>query len=413
MTTPALDQSPDSPKGFTAQIIDYLIAEQPEHNFLVNTPAQVGGVTFENALRDAIIHCGFVIGHGKPVLERFSVDDQSLILGVYDDWRNTIVSHPKYRENLQFCDFTEKDLFADLLKYSGTTEITKELSSRIVKDPSFAGRLLGYAESFNKSKRFIYEWFSLTGAKSSSSVEAYLDLFELLVEAAPNKLEGTKLFPKLSEYKTADQKAIKDAVILGLLKRPMLFKSAYNGEKVVGPIFMATRNITDLKTACGNGLFRHFKAYVDGNLPDLFDAIASMSKDDAEKTGVGFWSNNASEADLLIRKATSYGISSGEIDQFLSAFAKLVDPELAKSELEGLTPYEKIVACDYVPVSVLKHIVASGRKQGLYSNDDILSAKGDELRKYEIAADYFSVQDFIEQNKKDIADEFLAQDLGL
>jgi len=57
--------------------------------------------------------------------------------------------------------------------------------------------------------------------------------------------------------------------------------------------------------------------------------------------------------------------------------------------------------------------VSDGRKHGIYSDREILSARGDELRKFSIASKYFSMQSFIEASPKDIADQFLASDLGL
>lgn len=416
MTTPDLNHLQAAPQSFTAKIIDYLTAEAPEHNFLVNTPSQVGDETFEDALRDAIIQCGLVIGHGKPVLQKFSMDDQNLILGVYDDWRTTILSHPKYRESLQYCDLTEKELFADLpKKFSRTIELTKELTRRASEDPSFSGRLLDYAASFNGSVRLFYDWFDLTQAESSDVVDANLDLFGIMVEKTSNRLDGSKLFPKLAAYATDKQKIILDEVILGLLKRPGLFKSAYQGEKhgqkVIGPIIMVTRSITELKIACEKGLIVHLDSYIDYNLQDLSHAIKEMSVPNLES---GFWNNVSGEVDALVRNINNLGVSPDDIDKLLGAFVKLAEPEFVdNAQMEGLTPYEKIVACDFVSDSVLKQIVATGRKQGLYTNEEILDAKGDELRKYALAADYFTVRDFIEHNKRDVADEFLAQDLGL
>jgi hypothetical protein len=135
-----------------------------------------------------------------------------------------------------------------------------------------------------------------------------------------------------------------------------------------------------------------------------------MSKDGPE---MDFWHNVASQTDLLIRNASSFRIDPLETNKLLDAFIKLVEPELLKPEFDQLTSYEKIVACDHIPEIFLKHIVSTGRKNGLYTNEEILNAKGDELRKYAIAADYFTVQSFIEHSKKDIAGDFLAHDLGL
>ena len=413
MTTPDLDQSQATLQGFTAQIVDYLTAEQPEHNFLVNTPRQLDDKTFEHALRDAIIHCGLGIRHGKPVLQKFSVDDQNLILDIYDDWRNTILAHPKYREGLEYSDLAEKQLFSELKKHSGTPALTKEFSARGAKDPAFAGRLLAYAESFGKVSGFIYQWFDLTKINSANDVGAYLDLFELLAKDSTRVLDGRKLFPPMALYVTDRQKEVRDAVILGLLKRPGLFKAVNGILKIAGPVAMVSMAITDLRTACENGLIGHLNHYIDVNLQDISNYIKGSSFTDGQKNSFGFWSNQATDIDALIRNVGRLNVSPHDIDQLLGAYSKLVEPVLSYEAVDEFASFENFVACEEVPMIILKKMVADGRKHGLYSNDEILAARGDELRKYAIAADFFTVQSFIEHSKKDIAEDFLAHDLGL
>ena len=413
MTAPDLDQSQADPQSFTAKIVDYLTAEQPEHNFLVNTPRQLGDKTFEHALRDAIIHCGLGIRPEKPVLEKFSGDDQKLILDTLADFKSTIHAHPIYRQELDYSDLPEAELFNDLKTYSGTAGLIQELSARIAKDPSFADRLFDYAESLGKGEGYLYDWFDLTKVKAVSDVETYLDLFELMGKDTTRELDGRKLFPKMMFYVTDEQKVVRDAVILGLLKRPGLFKSINGAYKVAGPVAMASVAITDLRGACDNGLIGYLSNYIDANLKDIHFYLKGSSFTNGQKHEFGFWNNQANDIDKLIHNAAQINVPAHDMGRLLGAYIKLIEPVLSYKAIDEYTSFEKIVACEEVPMIILKKMVADGREHGLYSNDEILAARGDEIRKYAIAADYFTVQSFIEHSKKDIAGDFLAHDLGL
>lgn len=146
---------------------------------------------------------------------------------------------------------------------------------------------------------------------------------------------------------------------------------------------------------------------------DLHNNIRELSFTGDHKNAFGFWHNLSSHVENLFREVERLGLAKDDIDDLMKAFVKLVDPVLSHPTLTDATRFEKIIVCDDVPMFLLKKIIADGRKQGLFTNEEIFSARGDELQKYAVAADYFTVGSFIEQSPKEIADEFLAQDLGL
>jgi len=412
MTTPVLDQSPDAPQGFTVEIIDYLTAEQPEHNFLVNTPHQVGDKTFEHALRDAIIHCGLGIRPGKPVLKKYSDVDQALIIQAFINFKSTIIENPIYQASADYSNVPEKELLDDLKIYGSSAKIIKELNARATHDSGLIGRLLFFSEALGRQGS-IYDWLNLNKIESTDDVDEYINLIKMIALDKTREIDKTKFIPHFKNYVTEYHKSLKDAVILGFLKNPGAYPAIHEKSSAFQPLMWAISSITDLKSTFGGGLIFYLSDYVDYNIESISGAIGRRGVPKNDDKTLGFWQVFGDKIEKLIFSTAEYGVSKEECELLLDTFLKLARPALQHHDLEELTPFEKLVAREDLPFLILKKILSDGRKNGIYLDKEILSARGDELRKFSIASDYFSMQSFIEASPTDVADHFLAKDLGL
>jgi hypothetical protein len=339
---------------------------------------------------------------------KFTAIDQQTISNCLRQWQQEIGSAPAYQTEEEYAQRPDAEIFAHLSNWKCRHRPIKELTRRCENDSSCIHRLFGYCASHGYSTDDLSGWLEPVNGEM---MDECVRLVASISKIEHYQRSSKDLLPEFQDYVTTSLASNAVKMIMAYLEHVDTAQVLVASDPLAPVLsaFQCSVMHYESENRLIKGIFRYVAANAAAIEPHRIKMIETAKEFGRDYQDLLYAAIEEPVEDFL---RTAYPLETKA--DMLAALSFISHPGMSYAVGPNSSLLDKLFSNRMVPGSIIAPLIEAGREKGLFSNEELVAAKGDELYKYSIIAKYVSVQHFIDHAKnKDIAEDMLGHDLGL
>jgi hypothetical protein len=393
--------------AFLIEQISYFLEKAEPNEFFLQDLKVTCSTQFDEALKGALIKCSVAFHPTNGSMEKFTVADQQTITSCLRQWHE-IAGAPAYQTDDDYANRQDIEIFNHLANWKCRKRPIKEVLRRCEIDQSCVHRLFDYCASQGYNTDDISGWLEPVNGEM---MDECVRLVAIISTIECYQRSSKDLLPQFQDYVTTSLASNAAKMIVAYLEHVNTAHVLIPSEPLapVLSVFQGGVMHYESETRVIKGIVR----FVTANAPAIELHRLKMTET-AKEFGRDYQDLLYAAIEEPVESFLKTGYSLETKAELLAALSFIGNQSLTYTVDPDSSLLDKLFSNRMVPGSIITPLIEEGREKGLFSNEELVAAKGDELYKYSIISKYVSVQHFIDQAKnKDIVEDMLGHDLGL